>query len=299
MTQDRTDAAQRPLPYLTLEQLQTKPWRYIGYKGFAEWMASDNDFFVVRRFDNLAARVVLLLQWEVTKLESRLAEMDFKRSHQVAIDIHNGSFDLDDDDRQQCIRSIRDKLKEYCKCHLSLSPEHRTCLTTLDDFINSYASLRSKPEAASESKTNVRNWLKTHPEAISPKESAFIDGHDDLFAISATVRTPLRRAFERFRWFRWYRLFRRVPEHLNEDPPNYYDPDTTVYYSDKRVDSFVNIVICISGFLILVVPLWILYYLSSRQSQLAVITVFIAAFLSIVQSVTIAKPFESLAATAA
>jgi nitrogen fixation/metabolism regulation signal transduction histidine kinase len=49
----------------------------------------------------------------------------------------------------------------------------------------------------------------------------------------------------------------------------------------------------------LVAPLWILLYVTSKQRQLAVITVFMAVFLGIMQSVTIARPFESLATTAA
>ena len=77
------------------------------------WMASDHDFFVVRRFDNLAARVILLLQWDISKLESRLAAMDFERKHGFGADLNNGSFECDDDERQDYIRSIHGKLKEY------------------------------------------------------------------------------------------------------------------------------------------------------------------------------------------
>ena len=101
------------IPQPTLRDLQTKPWRYKGYKAFTEWAASDNDYFVIRRFDRLAARVIFLLQWNLTKLETQLAEMDRERSLLVIEDLNNGSFECDDDDRQACIRLIQEKLKEY------------------------------------------------------------------------------------------------------------------------------------------------------------------------------------------
>ena len=110
-----SQAPQFPLPPLTLEDIQTKPWRYIGYKGFSEWMVSDNDFFVLRRFDSLSARITLLLQWQLTKLETKLAELDFERSHQVVKDLHNGSFETDDDERQALLFSTQQKLLEYCQ----------------------------------------------------------------------------------------------------------------------------------------------------------------------------------------
>lgn len=105
----------------TKEELEKKPWKFIGYRGFSMWMASDDDFFAVRRFDNLAARVILLLQWDISKLESRLADIDSDRRHGFGVDLNNGSFECDDDDRQECIRSIHGKLKEYCEYILLLA----------------------------------------------------------------------------------------------------------------------------------------------------------------------------------
>ena len=49
----------------------------------------------------------------------------------------------------------------------------------------------------------------------------------------------------------------------------------------------------------LIGPLWILDAVGTRRAQLEVISVFIVVFLVLVSSITVAKPFESLAATAA
>ena len=88
-------------------------------------MSSDNDLFIVRRFDAIAARVTLLLQWEVTKLENELLEKDLHCSRGVPRDLHNGSFELLDDERQQVIKEIHTKLKEYCKTHQILPRSKR------------------------------------------------------------------------------------------------------------------------------------------------------------------------------
>ena len=48
----------------------------------------------------------------------------------------------------------------------------------------------------------------------------------------------------------------------------------------------------------LVAPLWILEFMTSRRVQLEVITGFVVLFLVLIASVTNAQPFESLAATA-
>jgi hypothetical protein len=98
----------------TIEEVERKPWRYVGYPGFAKWTASDNDFFVLRRFDGLATRVLLWRQWQLTKLEKKLATLDFERSSGTTENFNNGSFECDDDDRQTCIRSACHHLNQYC-----------------------------------------------------------------------------------------------------------------------------------------------------------------------------------------
>lgn len=168
-----------------------------------------------------------------------------------------------------------------------------------DDFVGRYKNLRSEPNASAHNRSNVQNWLKSHIGAICPEESAFIEGHSDLFSIAATLRTPLRSALEKLNFFSKSKYLRRncpIPE---EDSTYPYNPKKTIYQADEKIDSLVNIVICVVGFLMLVVPLWILIFVQSRRYQLAVITICVALFLAIIQSVVVARPFESLAATAA
>jgi len=71
------------------------------------------------------------------------------------------------------------------------------------------------------------------------------------------------------------------------------------FEKNEKLEGFVTVIICLVGLLMLIAPLWILKAVSEPGPRLEIITVFILVFLGLIQSVTIAKPFETLAATAA
>lgn len=58
------------------DEARHKRWKYIGYPGAASWMASDDDFFVLPRFDTLNTRLILDRKAQIENLELKLAEMD-------------------------------------------------------------------------------------------------------------------------------------------------------------------------------------------------------------------------------
>ena len=45
-----------------------KQWKYVGYRGYCEFAASDNDFLLLRRFNKLAIRSLLAIQDEIVEL---------------------------------------------------------------------------------------------------------------------------------------------------------------------------------------------------------------------------------------
>jgi hypothetical protein len=107
----------------------------------------------------------------------------------------------------------------------------------------------------------------------------------------------LRRLLERINVFERVRYF-------HEASPRHIDPKLTKgtkYYDEDRIVTFGNMVICAAGFVMVVLPLWILFILDGRRSaQLGVISTCILLFSGGVQGVSEnPKPFESLAATAA
>lgn len=61
----------------------------------------------------------------------------------------------------------------------------------------------------------------------------------------------------------------------------------------------IGITITVLGMIMLIVPLWVLAVTHGTMARLGVITGFIMFFLALVAFATVARPFESLAATAA
>jgi hypothetical protein len=52
-----------------------RAWKHEGYKEFSRWMASDDDFFVIRRFQSLNANVILYMQDRISQIEERLGQI--------------------------------------------------------------------------------------------------------------------------------------------------------------------------------------------------------------------------------
>ncbi len=78
-----------------------------------------------------------------------------------------------------------------------------------------------------------------------------------------------------------------------------YDKNEAKYFSDKRIDGFITVIIIALGTLMLIAPMWILPNLENTNAKLGGITGFVVLFLGLISYTTVAKPFESLAATAA
>lgn len=82
-----------------------------------------------------------------------------------------------------------------------------------------------------------------------------------------------------------------------------FEMDTTVYNRDSRVDKLATFLIMLLGLGMLIGPLWWLQHLSAYQpnlqARLEVITGFLVLFTILLSILTVAKPFEVLAATAA
>ena len=100
-------------PPLTEQEIETKPWKYIGYKGYASFIASENDFYIVRRFASLNTRIALALQDQVSVLEEELEALDARYSTRDAEDLHNGSFRDDQEDRAALVERIAENLMKY------------------------------------------------------------------------------------------------------------------------------------------------------------------------------------------
>lgn len=97
----------------TQDEIERKPWKYIGYKGYSEFLATENDFFIFRKFTSLNCRIALVLQDQLSVLEKDLDDLDCEHSKKSAGDINNGSFRDDCEDRSKVVDSIHTKLAQY------------------------------------------------------------------------------------------------------------------------------------------------------------------------------------------
>ena len=76
------------------------------------------------------------------------------------------------------------------------------------------------------------------------------------------------------------------------------DDTNRKYFSDKRVDRCVYVLIVILGLLMLIGPLWWLSFELDSSRRLGIITGFIVLFTLLMGGATNARPFEAMAATA-
>jgi hypothetical protein len=96
------------------------PARYLGYRVFSKWVASDQNLLVVRKFASLNVRIILSLQDEIVKLEQDLNGIDEDSSRPGPIDdcdpevIHNGTFREDHvKQRTELLEILAKKLQRY------------------------------------------------------------------------------------------------------------------------------------------------------------------------------------------
>ena len=99
------------------QDVDLKPWKYAGYRSFCEFVSSDEDFFVLRRFGSLTARVLLDLQDQLARLEENLEDIEQQVRQRDAPDVHNGSFRQDPQaQRKEIIQEAQRVLREYSMC---------------------------------------------------------------------------------------------------------------------------------------------------------------------------------------
>lgn len=95
---------------------ELKPWKTIGYRGYSDFLSSDNNFLIFRRFGALNARLLLYLQDEIAQLESELRGLENFYLSEEAADIHNGSFRQESlPQRSELLAAIHVRIRQYSK----------------------------------------------------------------------------------------------------------------------------------------------------------------------------------------
>ncbi|KAI9761703.1 MAG: hypothetical protein M1840_001734 [Geoglossum simile] len=249
-------------------------WRDIGYRGASEWMSSEDDFFLVRRFATLNTRVLLAKQAEISGYERQLDELD-----DPAPDSDNSTF-LEDPrpERKDLVKKLWRELKDY------------------NEFIKVYSDLKSRPYATAHELRNVEGWMEDNEGAICPDESTFIAKTNihDLMPVTPKTKSPLRRWISRQKIFPIARPFRKPPSPYLK----HVDSEGSQYFSDQLIDATVYFITVMLAVSMLIAPLWWLNSVTNYNDRLVIITGCVVVFSVVVGAVTAARPFETVAATA-
>lgn len=95
-------------------EISSKPWKYLGYQAFSKFVASDNDFFILRRFGALTARVLLGLQDQLSQVEENLDALENQLRRRDVPDTHNGSFRQEgQQERKKLVSDAQGLLMKY------------------------------------------------------------------------------------------------------------------------------------------------------------------------------------------
>ncbi|KAH7131033.1 hypothetical protein EDB81DRAFT_905875 [Dactylonectria macrodidyma] len=115
------------------------------------------------------------------------------------------------------------------------------------------------------------------------EEQKYLDHEEDLLCVVQRDKTTLRRLIDKSHLVRTLSIWKNKTK-----TPTETDAQHVPYYSDKRIDTFA------SGIIVA-----ILQAMKILRIKLAVITIFVFAFLLLLSFSMASKPFEALSATAA
>ena len=194
----------------------------------------------------------------------------------------------------------------------------------VERFLLDHSTLKTRSEATESQVRNVKTWLKNSNGAIVDTETGFIEKTGDLIPVVSKNKTPMRRFFDRFDATKKIPCFTNRKVSLNtanfskclrfrancyklnrlldkEKGFEDFESQTTIYNKESRIDKFVTCATIVVGLAMLIGPLWLLQSISGKgqNARLVIISSFLIAFTLLVSVVTVAKPFEVLAATAA
>ncbi|KAI1761327.1 hypothetical protein GGR53DRAFT_506153 [Hypoxylon sp. FL1150] len=261
---------------LTKVEISTKPWKYIGYKEFAKYMSSDDDSFTLRRFDRIHCRLLLFLQNRIVLLERKLDSLDGQLSERQAADIDNGCLCNEINERRDLLNDIHRAVVEY------------------DELLVQFSQLKARPKPPDLVINNLEAWLQNAYDPICEKESEFLKA-SDLICFSEVKKSSARLFVEDKLLHPTRALWGLVSHKVQPDSAA---DEHTVEWDDDAVGRLAKMAIFLTALLMLVLPLWILALVSNRLWKLAIITLFLLCFVSVLTWATLARPFDILAATA-
>ncbi|RYP65485.1 hypothetical protein DL769_006308 [Monosporascus sp. CRB-8-3] len=248
-----------------------------GFANVARWIAldADNETFVYRKFDELAARNLLYLQSELLVLEKQLNELDKNDANSENMGLKDAArtwetlvqqIDTGNEEmrvRMDLIVMIRAKLKEYHEA-LLLQSEITKLKRPNKRVLDAY-----------------RQWFKKPDPVLGGQAKTFLDASNDLVALNTSETDHLWPA--------------DIPqEELCRDGLH-----RIGRFSEKSITIAGAVISTLVAAVLLVGSITALYFVTNDAAKLGMIATFTAAFALSVGLMTNARRAEIFAATAA
>ncbi|KAI9729569.1 MAG: hypothetical protein M1834_006765 [Cirrosporium novae-zelandiae] len=249
------------------------------YASFADFIASDVELSIFRRFDRLNARNLLYLQSELLEADNRLTELDEEDNDHQTDDIlpsakcwetlvaRAGEFPAEGE-RMDLIQKTRRLMKEYQEALLL------------------HSRILKLQEPSSRAFGAFSQWFEKSKPLAGYGRDLLKERHD-FVALKAPEEQD-----------RLYRIAQDIGERLQ---PGYHNSTSTEikYYSERFVQKFIIGASIIIAALLLEGAIVTLYLIRTPRMRLGLIALFTALFAATVGLLTNAKRSEMFGATAA
>ncbi|MCJ1431896.1 hypothetical protein MMC27_001252 [Xylographa pallens] len=264
-----------------------------GFPYVASYLDSDDSFMIYRRFGFLHARLLLNKQDELRALESDLRAVDRQ--------------DWNDVNRQRYLKS---RTKDNARELAANATSRKQLLETIEKKALEYGQLLLQAQQlvslnrpANRDHRSVINMMENHT-PLFEAEASFIYEKEDLITLRPGRETAFLDAFvERMLQMCHckpiQRMFCSEETRLKSDDANLH------YFTRERINAFVTFIITCFILVVLIVPIWALYHITTNTNGsatsptcLGVLLVSTLIFSAILSLFTKARRHEILAAAA-
>jgi hypothetical protein len=164
-----------------------------GYPRLAAFLALDQNFTVLKRFDYLHMRSLLEQQDELAELQERLDRCDNSELVQLGLSSRRQDRNAD---RRELLRQVTAKLKAY------------------DKSVQDYYAMLKLPEAHETQKHSVENWYIGNKPLVRSESSCYMNCTDDKDYVALTTNDTDRAGLDTL-LDRVVKMFPNVAKHVS------------------------------------------------------------------------------------
>ncbi|KAK3295073.1 uncharacterized protein B0H64DRAFT_402527 [Chaetomium fimeti] len=254
-----------------------------GFAAVAEWIARDhdNEAFIFRKFDRLAARNLLHLQGRIMLLEKELDALDREAAKSNDMLLKDAARSWED------LVQHASEGQVYAQSYMKLVDEIKQALREYDETLVLQHQVSNLPKPSRRTLDPFRCWLNEPHPRLGGQSNYFLDAEDGLVAL--TPQKDFDPASEFLRQF-W--------QAKTKEPT----PDGKFHiarFDERSISAATKVITILVATNLLVGPIYGLYFTSTPLQRLALIQVFTTIFALCAGFMSNARQTEVFAVTAA